>query len=114
MAETFNEEGGRNSSSSISDTAFLQHTKKAVLTTQHDREKKKVLTPQLASAVTFFIWHMEAPLHLRFGDESVSHTGAMTRAESPPVGDEDDCNSRRDPPFTNDSPSHGKGPNQGR
>lgn len=52
--------------------------------------------------------------------ESVSHTGAVTRAESPPldgaltpVGDED-CNSRRDPPFTNDSPSHGKGPNQGR
>lgn len=39
----------------------------------------------------------------------------MTRAESPPgwgaltpVGDED-CNSRRDPPPTNDSPSHAKG-----
>lgn len=83
---------------------FNTHQKKSitVLTTQRDREKKKVLTLQLASAVTFFSFGtMEAPPFTSASvmKESVSHTGAMTRAESPPVGDEDDCNSRAGPTF---------------
>lgn len=93
--------------------------KEAVFTTQRARQKKKVLTVQLASAGTF-IWHMGSPRpSAPVMKESVSHNGAMTRAESPlrwgadACGDED-CNSRPDPPLANDSPSHAKGPNQGR
>lgn len=78
---------GRNSRSAISDTGFLHQTEKSSMylpCNEQEKKKKKVLTVQLASAITF-IWHMGAPRpSASVMKESVSHNGAMTRAESPP------------------------------